>query len=98
MATTNLSSGLTAKATSDNNAVELIAATDVYVNQVRIVNTSAVAGFYSTDGGSTWFYLPASVILDDDVSIRNKAIQMKRVTDGSDVTGVWASAWRREEK
>jgi len=89
------SSGVTAKATTDNSAVEVIAAdsTNNYYH-FRIFNSGSVAGFYSYDGGTTWHYLPtASSLLHNDVLISNQAVQIKRVADGSNVTGVYASVW-----
>ena len=92
---TRLSSGVTGIDTDGNAAIELIGASLLaHCTHFRIVNTSAVAGFYSTDGGTVWNYLPASMaITDDDLDINNVACQLKRVADGSNVTGVFASAW-----
>lgn len=90
-----VASGLTAKATTDNSAVDVIAVNSSRkFHHLRIFNTGGVAGFYSIDGGTTWEYLPANTILTDDwVGINNKAVQIKRVADGANVTGVYASVW-----
>ena len=88
-------SGLVAKATTDDTAVEVIAAdADRVFRHLRITNTGGVAGFYSIDGGSTWEYLPSNTIMTDDwVTIDNKAVKIKRVSGGADLSGVYASAW-----
>lgn len=96
-ATYKVTSGETAKATTDDTAVEVIAAqskgSQPY-RHCRIVNEGAVAGFYSIDGGTTWERLPASSYLTDDgVYIMNKALQIKRVAGGSDLSGVYAAIW-----
>ena len=88
-------SGLTAKATSSDSVVELIAAdgsNDLY--QVIIANEGSVAGFYSIDGGTTWHRLPSEHVTQiNNVLISNKAIQMKRVASGSNVLDVYAEAF-----
>ena len=87
-----VSSGETPKTTVLNDAITLIvASTTQLYTVVRIVNTGAVAGFYSYDGGTTWHYLPANSAIEDDVIIANAAIQVKRITDGSNLTGLYAS-------
>ena len=94
-ATFKTTSGVTAKATTDDTAVEVIAATaEKIFRHARIINEGTVAGFWSIDGGTTWERLPASTALTDDgVFIKNKAIQVKRIAGGSDLSGIYASAW-----
>ena len=89
----NVSSGTTAKVTTSEAAVELIAATEAAVfRHAAIHNTGAADGFFSLDGGTIWHYLPASTSLTlDGVAIANAAIQAKRNT--SDLSGLYASAW-----
>ena len=95
-ATYKITSGLTAIATTSNTAVEVIAAqanAGPY-RHCRIVNGGAIAGFYSIDGGTTWERLPASTALTDDgVYIMNKAVQIKRIAGGTDLSGVFGSIW-----
>ena len=89
------SSDVTPKATTSDAPVEVIAADPVNTYyHLRIFNSGTVAGFYSFDGGTTWHYLPAaSSLAHDGVKIANKAVQIKRVAGGSNVTGVFASLW-----
>jgi hypothetical protein len=93
---TPVSSGTTAIVTETDAAVTAVAAsaTNTY-HHVRIINESSAAGFYSLDGGTTWNRLPAGPvsIKDDDLKIVNKAIQIKRVPGGTDLSGVYVSAW-----
>ena len=88
-------SGVSAKATVADAAVEVLAADDTMVfRHIRIVNEGGAPGFYSIDGGTTWERLPAGgVLTDDDVLIRNKAVQVKRVAGGANLSGVYAAAW-----
>lgn len=97
-----VSSGQTAKATSNNEAVALIAALALpaayRLQHLAITNEGAGAGFFSIDGGTTWARLPAgpaaAVVLDDlCLTRRAGAILVKRVEDGANVTGVYAYAW-----
>lgn len=94
-----VSSGTTAKATTSDAAVEVLPAVEKVMRHLRIVNVGTVAGFYSRDGGTTWNYLPAgtasgpTAIMDRNVCIYNQAVQVKRVAGGSNLSGVYASAW-----
>ena len=86
-------SGLTAKATTSNTAVTLIAnEANNTVSEVVVVNESAVAGFFSVDGGASWMRLKASA--STIVDLRHQPIAavvlLKRVADGTDVTDVYA--------
>ena len=86
-------SGETAKATSSNTAVEVLAATATAVTQIVIANEGGVAGFFSIDAGTTWGRLPASHVTVLTVDLAQlPAVQIKRVEDGSNVTGVYAYA------
>lgn len=91
------SSGETAIATSTNAAVTLIAAVaSVQIGHVTILNGSAVAGFFSIDGGRTWCRLAASSTVNLDFAEKPRPllnIQVKRIADGSDVTALFAYAW-----
>jgi len=88
-------SGLTAKATTTDAVVELIAATTERIfHSARITNEGTTPGFWSIDGGTTWERVaPQSSYTDEGVEINNKAIQIKRVASGDDMTGVFGSAW-----
>jgi hypothetical protein len=91
-----LTSGLTAIATTSNTAVTVISnANNQIVRFVRLVNTSSVAGFFSIDNGISYAYLPASATVDVDIrhAPNGVVVLMKRVVDGSNVTGVFAYAW-----
>jgi len=95
-ATIKVTSGTTAKATTADTAVEVIATQGPArtFRHARLINEGAVAGFWSADGGSTWSRLPAAtVITDDDIYIRDKAVQVKRVAGGSDLSGIWGEIW-----
>jgi hypothetical protein len=90
-----VTSGTVAKATTGDDPVELIAAqpNDV-LHHVRIINEGAAPGFYSIDGGNTWERLPAQAsISDDDVIVSNTPIMIKRVSGGTDLSGIFASTW-----
>ena len=94
--TARASSGMAALATTSDAPLTAIAASEMAVyHHVRIVNEGSVAGFYSLDGGTTWCRLPAGpcAVKDDGVKIVNQAIQIKRVAGGSNLSGVYASAW-----
>jgi len=89
------SSGLTTIVTTTNAVAEVLAANgSATYYHVRIANEGSVAGFYSIDGGTTWGRLPANtVIKNDGVKIENVAVQVKRVPDGANLTGVYGEAW-----
>jgi hypothetical protein len=93
--TVRASSGTSPIATATNSAVTALAADAVNTYyHVRICNESAAPGFYSIDGGTTWSRLPASsVIKNDGVAIVNTAIQVKRVADGTNLSGVYVEVW-----
>lgn len=93
--TSQTSSGTTAKATTDDNPVELVPANASHTYyHCRIFNSGTVPGFFSLDGGTTWHYLPAACSLrHDSVKVANQAVQIKRIVGGSNVTGVFASLW-----
>ena len=89
------SSGTAPLSTSSDAAVEALAAnaTDTYYH-VRIFNTGGVTGFWSPDGGTTWWpLLPNRVDEPPGLKIVNKTIQFKRIAGGADVTGVYCTAW-----
>ena len=90
-----LSSGETAKATTDDNPITLIDATDQEtIGHLTIINEGGVAGFFSVDGGETWLRLPANGARSlDGLQVFNQAIQAKRVAGGSNLSGVYADAW-----
>ncbi len=90
------SSGTSPIATTTNSAVQALAADAVNTYyHIRICNESAAPGFYSVDGGTTWSRLPASsVIRNDGVAIVNKAIQVKRVADGTNLSAIYVEVWR----
>lgn len=90
------SSGEIALATTTNAPVTLIAAAkELITNLVIIITGTPKAGFLSTDSGRHWGYVPAAsaapaTISLTDVHIENEAIMFKRVTDGDDVSGLYA--------
>ena len=95
MTNTLITSGETAKATTSDIAITMIAADDQATRtHVAIINTGGVDGFWSIDGGNTWMPLIADLIYEsmDNVSI-TKAIMVKRIPSGSNLTGLWAKVW-----
>ena len=86
---------MTAFVTVSDAVIVLLAATKTgSFNHFTIQNTSANAGFFSIDGGVTFFYLAASSSRAlDGVHIWDVAIQFKRVAGQGDVTGYW-DAWK----
>jgi hypothetical protein len=58
-----------------------------------ISNSGSIAGFYSIDGGTTWHYLPANCSMYRHAKIVNKAIKIRRVAGGSNLSGVFVSVW-----
>jgi hypothetical protein len=95
-----ISSGVTGIDTATDAAVELISAANAKgARFAKVVNTSAVAGFVSFDGGHHWNYLPAGtatvpMVLDFLHIPVAGAVQLKRIAGGSNVTGVFASVWQ----
>lgn len=89
-----VSSGEKPLETINTDPITLIAATVTRIYTcIRIVNTGTVAGLYSYDGGTTWHYLPASTAIEDlDLALVNKVLQVKRLSTGSNVSGLYASA------
>jgi hypothetical protein len=93
------SSGLVAKATVSDVAVECIAANaNVDFHHLRIVNEGGVAGFFSFDGGATWHRLvgvtgAVTAIVLDGILIHNAAVQVKRIAGGTNLTAIFVSVW-----
>jgi hypothetical protein len=95
MATTLASSGTTGIATVADAAVEVLPfVADQLLNNLVIINESAVVGFFSVDGGTIWCRLPANCVLTVSGCPITGAVQLKRVAGGSNVTAVFAWAWR----
>lgn len=87
-----LTSGTTALATSSAAAVTVI---DLGANIPYTANglllISAVAGFFSVDGGTTWARMPAATLVLQRVYVMGD-ILVKR--DGvTDMTGVFGALW-----
>ncbi len=94
-------SGTAAKATTNNDPVVLITITNAHQrHRVHIVNEGTAKGFWSPDGGTTWSYLPAGdgtaagagVVVMSGIKITGN-IMIKRVADGTDLSGVYGTAW-----
>ncbi len=88
-------SGSTAKATTDDTAVEAIAASSLSRGHygMRIEN-GAVAGWWSPDAGTTWLYMKANMdLLIQSIKLNGKAIQVKRIAGGSNLANVFINAW-----
>lgn len=86
------SSGTTAIATTDDNAVAVLAnANSDLASEITIIN-GAVDGFWSADGGATWMRLPANT--SDTLNLRHcpiaAVVKIKRIAGGSNMTGVFA--------
>ncbi len=83
------SSGITAISTSADAAVTLVTVEGGY-NHLAIYNTSANAGFFSIDGGTTWGYIAPGGATNPSTTIwsgnSNKNVLIKRVPSGSDIT------------
>ena len=87
-------SGETAKATTDNNAVEVFAAdTTKACASIMIINEGTVAGFYRIGSGD-WCRLPAGVAVPrDDLNLGQvPKLEVKRVENGTDLAGIYAYA------
>lgn len=90
------SSGTTAGATSGDGAITLIAnANGETAYFVEGINNGTVDGFLSFDGGTTWMFLPKSSVRQWNLqrSPRSVVVQAKRIPGGTDITGIYASAW-----
>lgn len=94
-----VSSGTTAIATTADTAVEAIAAASaIGARNVRAVNEGTVAGFISFNGGGVWHRLPPGAtgipyVTDFQNVPVSGAIQVKRIASGSNLAGVYVSAW-----
>ncbi len=90
-----VSSGTTAKATTSDTVVTLIAASGdahpaMYEN-LDVINEGAAPGFVSVDGGSNWMRLPANGTLEKRrIKIdRRIAVTIKRIAGGTNLSGVY---------
>lgn len=94
MSNLTTSSGTTAKATTSDTQVEMIAAPSggTRIKEYIIFNEGIAAGFYSLDGASTWHRLPAGNFVADEGVNNSNAIYVKRTPGGSNLTGLYASA------
>lgn len=91
-----ISSGVTAKATVSDAVVELLAAKKGSTfRHLLVINEGAEPGFYRIGTGPFNRLPAASFILpeDGDIQITNQAVEIKRVAGGSDMSGVFGSAW-----
>ena len=90
------SSGTAAVATTNDDAVDLLAnASGDFLHEITIVNTGEAPGFGTIDGGATWHYLPAgpsSRTFDIRHAPRKAVVKVKRVPGGTNMTGVYADA------
>lgn len=89
------SSGEAAISTADDTAVTLIshATLSGIERHVKITNDSAVAGFWSTDNGISWNRLPASGVMTAYDLTSINSVKVKRIAAGSNLTGLYATAW-----
>lgn len=91
------SSGETGLTTNSDTAVTAIAmpANGFFRNikNAMITNEGGVAGFVSIDNGITWVRLPASTTIYMRSIITGGSIMIKRVSGGSDLSGVFVSIW-----
>ena len=89
-----ITSGTTAKATTDATATDVIALAAIPqpLTSVQIVNEGP-AGFFSLDGGGTLIRLPAaSAVTLERIPGGFRSVKIKR--DGAvNMTGVYAAAW-----
>lgn len=88
------SSGETAKATTTNAAVELIAADTTHsCNDLFLDNEGTVAGFFRIGSGD-WCRLPAGMvlILENLRLSQVPKVEIKRVENGTDLANVYGFA------
>jgi hypothetical protein len=95
-----LSSGLTAKSTTNNDPVELIAVPAGYYTRLIVANTGTSPGYIAIGltapaADNAWLYLEGGGIigLDGLQIIGPTKVWLKRVPDGTDVTGVYAALY-----
>lgn len=89
-----ITSGVTPKATVDNNAIILIAGQETLHQHVLVVNEGVEDGFLSVDGGISFARLPKqSSVAFDGVSVGSRDIMVKRIFDGNNVTGLFGARW-----
>ncbi len=92
------SSGETGKSTDGNDPIVLVAdqSTDATYTHLRLVTAGANPGSISWDGGKNYHPVPGkSGGYDqtyDNLTV-DGAVLFKRVTDGNNVTGIFASVW-----
>ena len=85
------SSGTTAIATTTADPTEVLPATSTSCGRHMTI-VSAVAGFYSIDGGTTWDRIAAATPTTRYDVFPVAGVKIKR--DGAtDMTGVYASVW-----
>lgn len=96
-----ISSGTSALSTGSDSAVTAIAASDARIHRVTFVNEGTVAGFGSPDAGITWVRIPAAAAATSPVGVtvdfrevpkKNSGILIKRVSGGSNMSGVYVYA------
>jgi hypothetical protein len=94
-----ISSGETAISTSGDTAVTALTNTAGSGRKpyVDIINEGAAAGFYSIDSGGTYARLPAASAIHLDLKhnplAEGTTIKVKRVASGTDLSGVYVSAY-----
>jgi hypothetical protein len=87
-----VSSGTAAVATTTADATPVILAASLAGTEQHASIVSAVAGFFSLDGGISWDRIEANARLDRYHAGPIKSVTIKR--DGAtDMTGVYASVW-----
>lgn len=86
-------SGTIAKATSDDDAVDLFTLTGVPDVGVVIINEGSNPGFFSLDGGVSWGRLPNNTAIGPlPVKFANNVIQIKRSAGGANLADVYGWA------
>ncbi len=92
-----ISSGETAKATTDDTVVALlVAAPDVIFRHIIVINDGANPGFFQIGAGAPFIRVPAGSFefLDGgDIQIDNQVVNIKRPAGGPNMTGVFGLAF-----
>ncbi len=89
------SSGTTAKTTSSDTAVEVVAAGAFHAKHVLIVNEHTVPGFFSFENPAVWHRLPANssflLSFTDGQGRITGPLQVKRTPSGTDLDKIYGS-------
>ncbi|KKN74304.1 hypothetical protein LCGC14_0392430 [marine sediment metagenome] len=92
-----ISSGETAKATTDDTVVALLAAIpDVIFRHIMVLNEGANPGFFQIGAGGPFIRVAAGSFEffdGGDIQIDNQVVNIKRPAGGPNMAGVFGFAW-----